>query len=346
MPEEIHVDYEYGDLKEVILGRGVMRYPDMDRVAWAAEGLRVLPESEAAKFRERSGKDSRDMAKYELVEAENDALTAILEGLGVVIHRPDELTDERVAANYGKEWLVNGYLQTYSRDPLFVVGDNVIELAPGSPPRRADLLGYRRLFAERVAGSGATWVQMPLVDVSAVGEPGYDKDDHAALEGGDLLVLGETVLAGTSMNTVMGSSAPGVAWLASLLEPQGYTVERVRIREEFLHLDVCLSIPQDGLAIACRQAFVDGLPSLLDGWDIIEVTADQARLLACNGLPVDSDNYILGFNADEDGSTVQDGLEAHGITVHRIPFGNHTEVGGSIRCSTHPLVRRLSSSPG
>lgn len=82
---------------------------------------------------------------------------------------------------------------------------------------------------------------------------------------------------------------------------------------------------------------------MLDGWDLIEVTAAQSRLLACNGLPLDPDNYVLGFNDHEDGTTVQTGLEAHGITVHRIAFGNHTEDGGSIRCSTHPLVRRLGS---
>lgn len=53
--------------------------------------------------------------------------------------------------------------------------------------------------------------------------------------------------------------------------------------------------------------------------------------------PLDPDDYILGTNADEDGTTVRTGLEAHGISVHEIPFGNHTVDGGSIRCSTHPL---------
>lgn len=341
-PEPIYTDYEYGNLQEVIVGRGTMRYPDVEKAAWAAEGLKVLPESEAAKARERSGKHSRDMDKHRLVEAENDALIELLERFGVIVHRPDEITDDPLAANFGAEWLANGYIQTYSRDPIFVVGDNVIELAPGAPNRRAEQLGYRRLFAERVAGSGARWFQMPLVDVAAIGGPGYDKDDHPALEGGDLLVLGDTILAGTSLNKVMGSNARGVAWLASMLEPQGYTVERVRIGEEFLHLDVVLSIPRDGLAIVCPDAFVDGLPPALDGWDLIEVTREQSRLLACNGLPIDPENYILAYNDDEDGSAVQGELERRGIVVHRIAFRNHTEDGGAIRCSTHPLVRRLA----
>lgn len=50
-----------------------MRYPDVERVAWAHEALKVLPEAEAAKVRERSGKDSRDLPKYGLMETENDS---------------------------------------------------------------------------------------------------------------------------------------------------------------------------------------------------------------------------------------------------------------------------------
>ncbi|MEV0946817.1 hypothetical protein [Rhodococcus sp. NPDC049939] len=340
--DDIAVDFEYGTLKEVIVGRGIMLYPDMDQARWAAEGVRVLPEAEAEKMWERSGRLSTDLPKTRLVEAENDALIAVLERFGVVVHRPTEITRELVAANFGKEWLVNGFIQTYSRDPMLVVGDNVIELAPGAPFRRADMLGYRKLFAERVEGSGAKWFQMPLVDATSMTSGDYDKNDHAALEGGDLLVLGKTILAGTTLNPTVGSSTRGVDWLATILGPQGYDVEQVSIGPEFLHLDVCLSIPRDGLAIVCPDAFVDGLPSALDGWDLIEVTTRQARLLACNGLPIDPDNYILGYNDDEDGSMVRGELEARGITVHAIPFGNHTEDGGSIRCATHPLVRCLA----
>lgn len=339
--EDINVDYEWGDLREVIVGLPVMRYPDVGRAAWMAKALEVLPESEASKARERSGKHSKhDLDKYARMEAECEELIEILEGLDVTVHRPSELTDDLVAANYGSEWLPNGYIQAYSRDPIFVVGDFVIELAPGAPNRRAEILGFRKLLGERLAGSAARWVQMPAVDAAAMASADYSKDDAIVLEGGDLLVLGKTVLAGTSENPKVGSSARGVEWLRSLLGPEGYTVERVPLREDFLHLDVALSLPRQGLAIACREAMVDGLPEAIVDWDLIEVSAEQARFLACNGLPVDRDNYILGYNEDEDGSTVQEGLEARGIEVHRLAYGHHTEDGGSIRCSTHPLLRR------
>lgn len=340
--DQVNVDYEYGNLREVILGIPIMRYPDAERADWVAKGMEVLPPSEAEKVMERSGKHSRyDLDKYEQAEAECRELIEILESFDVKVHRPTEITDEQVAANYGEEWLVNGYIQTYSRDPMFVVGDTVIELTPGAPNRRAEMLGYRKLFAERLLGSKARWVQMPLQDISAAGGEGYRKDDAIALEGGDLLVLGKTVLAGTSLNPKVGSSFKGVEWLRGLLEPQGYHVEHVPIGEEFLHLDVALSIPREGLAIVCPEALVEGMPPQLEGWDTIEVSADQSRFLACNGLPIDPDNYVVGYNDVEDGSTVTEGLEARGIKAHRIAFGHHTEDGGSIRCSTHPLVRRL-----
>ncbi len=63
----------------------------------------------------------------------------------------------------------------------------------------------------------------------------------------------------------VGSSGAGVAWLASVLGPQGYEVQRVRLRGDALHLDVALSLPREGLAIVCPEAFVDGLPDAIDG---------------------------------------------------------------------------------
>lgn len=342
MVEPIYVDYEYGNLREVIVGSATQLYTRIDDTEWAEEALAILPESEANKARERAGMRSTDMPKHELLEAEHRELIKILDRFDVTVHRLTDITDDMIAENFGREWLAQGYLQTYARDPIFVVGDNVIELSPGMPVRRGELLGFVDLFKERLPGSGAKWYQMPSINAAPMVHAGYTKEASPALEGGDLLVLGKTVLAGTSVNPVLGSSAMGVEWLSQMLGPQGYDVQRVPMINEMLHLDVCLSIPRDGLAIACTEAMIDGLPPYLDGWDIIEVPLEEAHFLACNGLPIDPDNYILGYNDTVDGSRVQNGLEAHGITVHRIAYGNHTEDGGSIRCSTHPLVRRLA----
>lgn len=130
MPGEIFVDYEYGNLREVIVGLGIMRYPEVDRVSYADEALKILPEHEAATLRKRSGQHSRDLPKYERMEAENDDLIDILRRFDVVVHRPDEITDELVAANFGAEWLVHGYIQGYARDAILTAAFSPSE-SPG-----------------------------------------------------------------------------------------------------------------------------------------------------------------------------------------------------------------------
>jgi N-dimethylarginine dimethylaminohydrolase len=150
------------------------------------------------------------------------------------------------------------------------------------------------------------------------------------------------VLAGTSLNPNVGSSTRGVEWLRALLEPQGYTVLQVSLHEECLYLDIMLSLPREGVAIVCPEAFVEGIPSQLRDWDMVEVTPEQARSDACNGPPIDSSNYIVPWSDVDGGTTVQNGLEAHGITCRGIKYDHHHEDGGSIRCSTHPLVRRVA----
>jgi N-dimethylarginine dimethylaminohydrolase len=339
----ISVDYEYGDLKEVIVGVPFSIYPDLAVAKWAEEAARILPEEEAAKVRQLSGKDSISIGKYAEMERENEALLAILAGHGVKVRRPEVLTRQRAIANFGEEYLrFAGLSQQYTRDPILVIGSNVIENAMGSLYRRCDILGFRTLLLERVMGSGARWVAMPGVDYAMMIRDGqFDKTGFPVLEGGDVLVLGRKILVGNSQNRATGSSELGYRWLRSYLEPQGYDVERVPLAEDILHLDVALSVPRPGVIVVCPEVFLEGVPACFDGWKRIEVTRDQTRHLAANGLPIDRDHYILGLNDHFDGQPVKKGLEALGITVYPIYFGRHNEDGGSIRCSTHPLVREL-----
>jgi N-dimethylarginine dimethylaminohydrolase len=341
---EIYVDYEYGDLKEVIVGVPLMIYPDLKVADWAQEALKVLPKSEQEKFIERSGKTSKEIGKYDVMEKENQELIKIFQKHGIKVWRPEVLTRERLATNLGEEVIrYCGVTFQYSRDPIAVIGDNVIELNLATPIRIADILAYRQMFMDRVLGSNAKWFAMPRLDYSKMFVGGsYNKNTFPLLEGGDIHVLGKKILVGTSLNSTVGSSELGHLWLKSILERQGYDVERVPIGGEFLHLDVVLSVVQPGLAIVCRDAFFNEIPSYFDDWKLIEVSKDEAQLLATNGMPIDTKHYILPYNESYDGKRVQNELEAEGITVYRIFFGNHTEDGGAIRCSTHPLLRRLS----
>jgi N-dimethylarginine dimethylaminohydrolase len=183
---------------------------------------------------------------------------------------------------------------------------------------------------------------MPGLDYSLMTDGGeFDKTGFPVLEGGDVIVLGKKVFVGTSLNRTTGSSELGYRWLKSYLEPQGYDVERVVMTEDIMHLDVILSTPRPGLIVVCPEGFVNGIPDYFKDWKRIVVTKDETRHLATNGMPIDRKHYILGYNDHFDGKKVKEALEAEGITVYPIFYGHHNEDGGSIRCSTHPLFRKL-----
>ena len=336
----IHVNHEYDRLQEVIVGGAFSLYPDVEKAVWIQEAMKILPEDEVRKGLERSGKNSQEIGKYEKVEKENQALISVLESHGVKVWRPAELSVEQVSANFGAEFvLTNGFQFSYARDPILVVGNNVIELAMGSAMRRADILAYRTLLRERILGSNAVWFAMPAIDYYTISAGSYDKNRFPVLEGGDIILLGKKILVGTSNNPMVGSSRLGIAWLQALLAPQGYDVEAVPLKDQFLHLDVALSVPRRGLVIACPDALCNGLPSVFDGWEVIEVSIEDAQRLAVNGLPIDERHYILGTNGSQRWEKIEQALTAAGIKVYSIPFENHNEDGGSIRCATHPLLR-------
>jgi len=343
-PSEIFVDYEYGDLKEVIVGIPFMIFPDFSIACWAQEYLKILPEIDTKMAGELAERDSFETDKYAAMEEENRGLIAVLEKYGVKIWRPELLTRERIVANFGAEFLrLAGALQQYTRDPITVIGNNVIENTMGSLIRRADILGLRDLLKKRLAGANAIHAAMPGCDYAPALRDGImDKNSFAALEGGDVIVLGKKILVGISQNRTTGSSEAGYQWLKNYLSPQGYEVEPVRLPENVMHLDIALSVPRPGLIMVCPDAFSDGVPEYFSGWNRIEVSMEEAGHMAVNGLPIDPDHYILGSNADFDSDRIKNALEAEGITVHVIPFGRHNEDGGSIRCSTHPLCRKLS----
>jgi len=297
------------------------------------------------KLIKQSGRDSISLGKYALMEKENASLIAILKKHGIKIHRPKRLSREIVIANYGEEFLrLAGVSQQYTRDPILVIGNNVIENSMGSLYRRCDILGLRDLLRQRLPGSGASWIAMPGLDYSQMIKNGkYDKTGFPVIEGGDVLVLGKKIFVGTSMNRSTGSSVQGYKWLKAYLEPQGFDIEMVRLPEDILHLDVALSVPCPGVIILCPEVFLDGVPSYFKGWKQIKVSRDDARHLGVNGLPIDKKHYIMGINEYFDGKAIKSSLEALGIKVYPIYFGLHNGEGGSIRCSTQSLVRTLGN---
>lgn len=338
----VYVDYEYGDLKEVIVGLPYGMTPSLE-APWFENAMKVLPQDEADYARKTAGMLWTDMihpktgkSETEMLEEENLALISILNSLRVKVFRPKEITVDFIKKNYGSDVLLNGFSQDFPRDNIAVIGNNLIELNLRTPLRKVDISGFRELLLDKCTKNGVRWFSMPHTELLAPPSP-----DTPLLEGGDVIVLGRTILVGNTRNPSVGSNEAGFRWLKNTLG-SSYDVVRVPLREDVLHLDCVLSVPREGLAIVCEEAFVDGLPDCIKNWDLVKVGIESVQRLAVNGIPVDSKNYIMSFNEHNDNRYLQSELEKRNIKVHRVFFGTHNGQGGSLRCATQPLIRKIN----
>ena len=337
----VYVDYEYGDLKEVIVGLPYGMSPSLE-AKWFADALKVLPKDEADYARKTAGMLWTEMinpetgkSETQMLEEENQAFIAILKSLGVKVYRPTEITVDFIKEHYGGDVLLNGFSQDFPRDNMAVIGSNVIEFNLRTPIRKVDISGFGNILTEKCSDPTVKWFSMPHTELL---KPA--RTDTPFLEGGDVIVLGKTVLVGNTQNPSVGSNEAGYRWLKNILGNQ-YKVKRVPLIESVLHLDCVLSVPRRGLAIICEEAFVDGLPKEIKNWDLIRVRLEDVKRLAVNGVPVNSRNYILSYNRHNDNRYIQAELEKRGIRVHRVFFGTHNGQGGSLRCATQPLKRKV-----
>ena len=341
----VYVDCEYGDLKEVIVGLPYGMIPSLSE-PWFENAMKVLPADEAEYARKTAGMLWTDMihretgkSESEMLEEENLALISILNSLGVKVYRPKEITVDFIKKNYGSDVLLNGFSQDFPRDNMAVIGNSLIEFNLRTPLRKVDISGFRELLLDKCSNEDVRWFSMPHTELLAPPEA-----DTPLLEGGDVIVLGKTILVGNTMNPSVGSNQAGYRWLKNILG-SSYDVVRVPLREDVLHLDCVLSVPREGLAIVCEDAFVEGLPHHIKGWDLIKVDIESVQRLAVNGIPVDSKNYIMSFNEHNDNRYLQSELEKRDIRVHRVFFGTHNGQGGSLRCATQPLIRNKKCLP-
>jgi N-dimethylarginine dimethylaminohydrolase len=192
--------------------------------------------------------------------ADADALSAMLEGDGVVVHRVD---------------------QPSVRDPLIVVGHHAIEASFRKVARRQDCLAVRPLLQEAAFRRDATWIAVPQ------GSP--NEADGPYLEGGDVLLDGRNVYVGMSGRA---SDLAGADWLGALLGRE-YKVLAIPLRSDVEHLEDVLTLVRPGLLICCREKLVDGLPSALAAWDMIAISKEEAAQRTSQTLILDQERVIV-----------------------------------------------------
>jgi glycine amidinotransferase len=317
---------EWGKLREVLVGDSARdtlpRWsPDWGRYHGFKEMMQGL---EGIRFRQ-AFPDRADG----IIE-QTEGLVKTLEDHGVIVNRPRPLTDAEMVSG------PVGLFSQYARDPQVVIGNHIIETNLRAICRHKEHLGYDKLFRARLTEDpDARHVRMPDVTPILPGETeeAFVNDPRPFLEGGDTFVLGKDILVGFSS---LGSSPAGAAWLQRYLEPEGYQVHLVPLKAEWLHLDCMFAIVREGLCMCFSPGLKEGkLPEPVKDWEVIEATAEEAHSLGCNTICLEPGVVIIGA---EHKRLIEE-LERRGVQVIAVPFDKPSEIGGGIRCSTHPLYR-------
>ena len=146
-------------------------------------------------------------------------------------------------------------------------------------------------------------------------------------------MVGErTILCGA---TDLTSNEAGRSWLQRYLAPFGYRVHPVDVQGTWLHLLGVMCVLREGLAMAHLPALGGKLPGPIAGWDVIELTEEETRVLASVGMNLDQKRHLI----DRRFERVIGELERHGMEPIPVDVDNLSAWGGAVRCVALPIAR-------
>jgi dimethylargininase len=217
----------------------------------------------------------------DLVDAQWDAYVAALETHGfeiVEVEPADHLPDS-----------------VFIEDALLVFGDLAVITSPGAESRRAEIHGAR----ETARALGLRIVELEL--------PG-------TLDGGDVLVVGETVYVGRSGRT----NAEGIRQLRALLAPLGLTVVAVPVTK-VLHLKSAVTALPDGTVV--------GQAKLVEHPDLFE------RFLAlpeagASVVVLDAETVLMAASVPKSAALI----ESLGYRVVTVDISEFEKLEGCVTC--------------
>lgn len=137
------------------------------------------------------------------------------------------------------------------------------------------------------------------------------------LEGGDVLRLGRTLLAGRSGRT----SDLGIEALRAFAQPMGYRVETVEVPSGVLHLSSAVTVISEELVVGSQDMLEHPAFDSVDAFVVRD-----GRLEACNVLAVGEQVIATGDHP------VYKDMEALGLTVHRLDLEEFVRADAGPTC--------------
>ena len=156
-----------------------------------------------------------------------------------------------------------------------------------------------------------------------------------SLEGGDVMIVEPgSVLIGSGETRTQETAA---RQLAGWFEEDGWEARVQPFPERYVHIDVLVAVLGEKLAAVCAEVLPASVVQWLrdKGFDLIEVSAEQAFTLGVNGISLGSDRVISATGATD----LNAALRARGIEVIDLDLSMFTLGGGGAHCLGQALRR-------
>jgi N-dimethylarginine dimethylaminohydrolase len=103
----------------------------------------------------------------------------------------------------------------------------------------------------------------------------------------------------------------------------------------WLHLLGVMCLLREGLAMAYLPALGGRLPDPIADWEVLEITEDEARMLATVGMNLDARRHLIDARLER----VIGELDRRGVQPIPIDVADLSVWGGAVRCVTLPISR-------
>ncbi len=156
-----------------------------------------------------------------------------------------------------------------------------------------------------------------------------------SLEGGDVMIVEPgSVMIGAGETRTQEAAAEQ---LAGWFRDDGWEARVQPFPERYVHIDVLVAVLGEKLAAACTEVLPSAAVEWLrdKGFDLIEVSAEQAFTLGVNAISLGGERVISATGAEE----LNAALRARGLEVVELELSMFTLGGGGPHCLSQALRR-------
>jgi N-dimethylarginine dimethylaminohydrolase len=157
----------------------------------------------------------------------------------------------------------------------------------------------------------------------------------AALEGGDVMIVepGRVLIGHGEART----QEPAARQLAGWFEQESWEARVERIPEDYVHIDVLVSVLAERLAAVCVEVVSSELVEWLKGlgFELIAVSAADAFALGANAMSLGDGRMLSSAGA----KPLNEAMRAHGLEVLEPELDMFTLGGGGAHCLGQALRR-------